>query len=144
MPRLAEQRRLPVTGLSFEYARDGWEARINLDGPDHLVPAADESGPESVYQTPEQIRTELLEFLSVGTTPELWAWYGAYDHVALAQLFGKMIELPACIPMRTNDIRQEQRRLGDPGLPYQGSGRHNALDDARHARVMHRALMSMS
>jgi hypothetical protein len=24
---------------------------------------------------------------------ELWAWYGAYDHVALAQLWGSMVAL---------------------------------------------------
>lgn len=65
----------------------------------------------------------------------LWAWYGAYDHVCLAQLFGPMVSLPNGIPMWTNDIRQEMARLGDPRMPEQESGVHNALSDARHNLV---------
>lgn len=69
---------------------------------------------------------------------QLWAWYGAYDHVALCQLFGRMIDLPRGIPMWTNDLRQEMRRLGDPdGGPQQEEGHHNALEDARHLKVKH-------
>jgi hypothetical protein len=64
---------------------------------------------------------------------ELWAWYGAYDHVALAQLYGMMIALPASIPMWTNDLRQEVHRLDCMDrLPEQTAGKHNALEDARH------------
>src|SRR3954452_20841080 len=37
------------------------------------------------------IREELLAFL--GQEPVLWAWYGAYDHVALCQLWGGMADL---------------------------------------------------
>jgi hypothetical protein len=62
---------------------------------------------------------------------ELWAWYGAYDHVCLAQLFGPMVNLPPIIPMWTNDLKQEAVRLGDPALPEQPHGLHNALEDAR-------------
>lgn len=74
----------------------------------------------------------------VGDTPfaDLWAWYGAYDHVALAQLWGRMIDLPSGIPMWTNDIKQEHARLGYPMLPEQESGSHNALADARHNMAM--------
>lgn len=68
---------------------------------------------------------------------ELWAWYGAYDHVVLAQLFGRMIDLPAGVPMWTNDVRQECARLDDPKMPEQTGTAHNALDDARHVKVMH-------
>jgi hypothetical protein len=46
--------------------------------------------------------------------PELWAWYGAYDHVALCQLWGPMIALPGGIPMFTCDLKQEAVRQGDP------------------------------
>lgn len=69
--------------------------------------------------------------------PELWAWYGAYDHVVLAQLFGRMVDFPSHIPMWTNDLRQEQHRLGNPTLPRQPGGLHNALADARHLKVQH-------
>lgn len=69
---------------------------------------------------------------------ELWADYGAYDHVALAQLWGPMIQLPPGIPMWTNDLRQEIARLGltDADLPQQEAGHHNALADARHNRAI--------
>jgi hypothetical protein len=69
---------------------------------------------------------------------ELWADYAAYDHVALCQLWGTMMQLPEGIPMWTHDLQQEAGRLGVtkrlPPLP--GATAHNALDDARE--VMHR------
>jgi hypothetical protein len=65
---------------------------------------------------------------------ELWADYGAYDHVVLAQLWGPMIYLPEGMPMFTHDIQQEARRLTVTNLPEQTGGQHNALEDARHCR----------
>jgi hypothetical protein len=78
------------------------------------------------------IAYRVAEFVLAAPDPQLWAWYGAYDHVALAQLFGPMIDLPDGIPMWTNDLRQECERLGNPRLPEQPEGEHNALADARH------------
>jgi hypothetical protein len=82
----------------------------------------------------------------VQATPdvELWADYGAYDHVVLAQLFGRMIDLPRGIPMWTNDLRQEVARLGNPPLPDQPDGEHNALADARHLKVRAEHLRSLA
>lgn len=84
----------------------------------------------------DRVRT----FINSTPDPQLWAWYGAYDHVALAQLFGPMIDLPEGIPMWTNDLRQECERLGNPQLPEQPDGVHNALADARHNLVRARFL----
>lgn len=98
----------------------------------------DTSRPEFKFvKNRRQIRDELLDFVS-GTWPEFWAWYGAYDHVALCQLFGRMIDLPDNFPMFTCDIKQEQKRLGltRDQLPVQEEGKHNALEDARFNRVM--------
>ena len=84
------------------------------------------------------IANELEEFfLQDGKhgTPELWAWYAAYDHVALCQFWGRMLQLPKGMPMWTNDIRQEMHRLGNPEMPQQTAGAHNALMDARFNRV---------
>lgn len=82
------------------------------------------------------IRNAVREFILATPDVELWAWYGAYDHVVLAQLFGRMIHLPDGVPMYTRDLRQEYDRLGAPeGLPEQAEGEHNALADARHLRV---------
>lgn len=87
------------------------------------------------------IAADVSTFLLSGPGPvELWAWYGAYDHVALSQLWGSMADHPDGIPIWTNDLRQEQHRLGDPPLPEQISGLHNALADARHLKIMFDAL----
>jgi hypothetical protein len=84
----------------------------------------------------EQVERFLLgDDLETYTDLELWADYGAYDHVVLCQLFGPMIALPPGIPMFTNDLQQELRRLGNPPLPKRASGVHNALEDARHLKT---------
>lgn len=77
---------------------------------------------------------------------ELWAWYGAYDHVALAQLFGPMVNMPKHIPQWTNDLRQTVMRLeGITGkkieLPHQDvRTEHNALQDAYHLKERYKWL----
>lgn len=84
-----------------------------------------------------QIARMVRDFLTAGAgKAELWAWYGAYDHVALAQLFGRMIDLPDGVPMWTNDLRQEAQRLGNPTMPEQETKEHHALADARHNKIM--------
>lgn len=92
------------------------------------------------------IADEVYRFLVGGDVPgsrpgvELWADYSAYDHVSLCQLFGPMIDLPGGIPMFTNDLQQELRRLGGPPQPEQAAGLHNALEDARHLKACFDAL----
>src|SRR3954470_12846411 len=80
----------------------------------------------------ERIREDLLAFLTgPGEEIELWAWLAAYDHVALAQLWGAMPALPRPIPRFTRELRQRSDDVGQPALPPM-SGRHDALVDARH------------
>lgn len=88
-----------------------------------------------------EIAANVAAFIQATPEPELWAWYGAYDHVALCQLFGRMIDLPDGVPMFTNDLKQEAVRLGNPRMPRQAEGEHNALADARHNRLMHEFLI---
>lgn len=84
------------------------------------------------------IANEVRDFLLADPSGcELWAWYAAYDHVALAQLFGRMIDLPKGIPMFTHDVRQLVSSTGYDKLPKQATGAHNALEDARHVRTMY-------
>jgi hypothetical protein len=65
---------------------------------------------------------------------ELWADYAAFDHVALAWLWGPMIDLPKGIPMFTNDLQQLATRLGSGWKPDQApEDTHNALTDAWYA-----------
>ena len=87
------------------------------------------------------IANEVREFLLAGDgKPELWAWYAAFDHVALAWLWGPMIDLPRGIPTLTKDLKQRCDDLGNPTLPEQPEGEHNALEDARHNAVRARFL----
>lgn len=93
-----------------------------------LPPPADPA-----YRSREQIRADLTALL--GTEPVLWAWYPAYDHVALCQLWGDMTALPRHLPRTTYDVRQLWDLLGRPALPTQPTDRHDALADARHVKA---------
>lgn len=77
-----------------------------------------------------EIRDAITAFTR-GTWPDFWAWYGAYDHVCLCQLWGRMIDLPNRMPMFTSDIKQLHKQAGSPKMPKQPEGLHNALADAR-------------
>ncbi len=61
-------------------------------------------------------------------------YYADYDHVALSQLFGKMLDLPPGMPMWTRDIKQWISDLGNPKIPIPKVSEHNALADARWNR----------
>ncbi|MFC7869668.1 hypothetical protein ACFUS2_00710 [[Kitasatospora] papulosa] len=89
-----------------------------------------------------QIARMVQQFILGVPDPQLWAFYSAYDHVALAQLWGPMSNLPAGIPMQTDDLVTEAKRLGltPADLPQQDTGHHNAIADARHNRDMARHL----
>lgn len=82
----------------------------------------------------KQIARMVQDFVLATPDPHLWAYYAAYDHVAVAQLFGPMSQLPDGIPMQTDDLVTEAKRLGltPADLPPQPDGLHNALADARH------------
>ena len=98
---------------------------------------------DPVVKRRERIADEVMDFIrAAGPDVVLWANYGAYDHVALAQLWGRMIDLPEGVPMFTCDIQQERLRLGLrwDELPQQESGEHNALADARHNQTVRRWL----
>ncbi len=90
------------------------------------------------------IRAELLEFLlAPGERIELWAWMSAYDHVALAQLWGDMRALPRVIPRFTHELRQKWEDAGSPPLPPAPPDQHDALADARHNLARWRALTAL-
>jgi len=64
----------------------------------------------------------------------------AYDHVALAQLWGDMRALPRQIPRFTHELRQRWEDAGCPHLPEPPSDQHDALADARHNLARWRVL----
>ncbi|MEU5091709.1 3'-5' exoribonuclease [Streptomyces sp. NPDC021356] len=133
---------LPITG------RTSLDAYLKIPATQHPRPGLDTVGPDmrdTQVKPHWVIANEVRDFIrAAGPNVELWANYGAYDHVCLAQLWGRMIDLPQGVPMFTYDIQQEARRLGLAWdeLPQQESGEHNALADARHNQTVRRWLAS--
>lgn len=76
--------------------------------------------------------------------PEFWGYYADYDWVVFCQIFGSMAELPEGWPMYCCDIKQLCDSLGNPKLPQQESTEHNALNDARWNREVHRFLCGIA
>lgn len=79
--------------------------------------------------------------------PEFWGYYSSYDHVALCQLFGTMMDLPSGWPMLTYDLRQWADSMGiteplDQFVPVKND--HHALFDARWCREAYRYLLALS
>jgi 3' exoribonuclease, RNase T-like len=127
---------------------------------EHVVPSLPRPHGEWIFDMPKrwlfdynaacvkpraQIAREVAAFILAGPDPELWADWGAYDHVVLCQLWGRMIDLPDGIPMWTHDLRQETERLGGPPLPSMpGTREHNALDDARELKFRYEWLAAQA
>lgn len=88
------------------------------------------------------IAADIVAF--VGEKPEFWAYYSAYDWVALCQLYGTMMQLPKGWPMFCMDVKQLCLSLGNPELPKQTSVEHYALADARWTKQCWEFLMSLS
>lgn len=84
-----------------------------------------------LYWKDRSVIAEELRTFCASPKPEFWAYYADYDWVVFCQLFGTMMDLPKGFPMYCRDIKQECDRLGNPPLPQQSKGEHNALEDAR-------------
>lgn len=125
-------------GVVAEDGREFYAISTEFD-PDRAVPwvrrhVLDKLPPPSspAWRSRTRIRDELWEFLRAPGLPmELWAWYAAYDHVVLAQLWGAMPALPREVPRLTREIRQHWEAAGCPPIPDPGQDRHDALADAR-------------
>ena len=106
----------------------------------HVLPKLPPPG-DSAWRSRAEIRDSLLEFLTApGEGVELWAWFAAYDHVALAQLWGAMPALPRALPRFTRELRQRWEDAGKPPLPPPPTNAHDALADARHNLTRWRAI----
>lgn len=96
------------------------------------------------------------------TKANLYGYYSAYDHVCLAWIYGKMIDLPSGMPMYTKDLKQildENLTRSTPGnnpiafsfknniklhkdYPTQDN-LHDALDDAKWNKKLHEFINSL-
>ena len=122
----------------FDPARAGnWVRRHVLD----KLP----SPGDKAWRNRRVIRDELVAFFGAGDGDvELWAWYAAYDHVVLAQLWGTMPELPRSIPRFTKELRQLWEDADFPVIPDSGPEQHHALADARLNLARWRAIVSLA
>ena len=84
----------------------------------------------SQWRTHFEIKLGVLGFIADDPKPEFWGYYADYDWVAFCQLFGTMMDLPKGWPMYCRDLKQLADAVGNPQLPEQGKGEHNALADA--------------
>lgn len=115
-----------AVSTEFDPARAIPWVRVNVL--DKLPPPADPA-----WRSRDRIRDDLLGYLTApGQGLELWAWYAAYDHVVLCQLWGAMPALPRAVPRYTKDLRQRWDDVGRPELPPAPADQHDALADARH------------
>jgi len=121
-----EGREFYAVSTEFDPARAIPWVRVNVL--DKLPPPADPA-----WRSRDRIRDDLLGYLTApGQGLELWAWYAAYDHVVLCQLWGAMPALPRAVPRYTKDLRQRWDDVGRPELPPAPADQHDALADARH------------
>lgn len=103
----------------------------------HLPHNSDGSLDFSQMKMKFTIAQEVLAFLLADNEGDdsrkrqLWAWYGAFDHVALAWLWGPMVDMPRGIPWFTRDLKQVHAAQGYPTIPENNDTLHHALADAR-------------
>lgn len=99
------------------------------------------SGTPTVWYNRAQIQAEVQNFLNRnspyvagnpgGEKPEFYGWYCDYDWVVFCQLWGTMMDLPKTFPRYCRDLKQTCDEKGNPELPKQEAGKHNALGDAK-------------
>ena len=104
---------------------------VNKDN--HLMPL--KLNPSKVlpyWSSKEEIKEEVIKFVTKnGEKPTFIGYYADYDWVTMAQLFGKMIDLPKGFPMYCKDLKQWIDDLGNPLIPESiDTGHHHALLDA--------------
>lgn len=97
----------------------------------NVFPQLGKRGPK---KTRKLIAREIIDF--VGAEPKFWAFFSAYDWVALCQLFGTMMDLPKGWPMWCRDLKQELSRQGIVDLPAQMTVEHDALADAMYTKEL--------
>lgn len=93
----------------------------------------------SLYRPTDLIRNEIRDFVFAPHEPpyEFWGYFPAYDHVALMQLYGTMMQRPALFPMHTRCVGEYADRLEVTSmLPQQPIDQHNALSDARWTKTV--------
>jgi hypothetical protein len=87
-----------------------------------------------VWKNKKQIAADLVKFLKIREDDQdiqFVGYYADYDHVVLAQLFGRMVDMPSNINYFTLDIKQEAVMNDIDLSKIPNEDEHNALADAR-------------
>lgn len=96
-------------------------------------------------QIAEEVRKFICDSPTYWSDNKLYGYYVAYDHVVLAQLFGRMVDMPREIPWFSFDLKQmvaSDHRLGTlPDTVKQDGTRHHALEDARWNKKLYEAII---
>jgi len=97
------------------------------------------------WLTRAELRDVAGKWLEARAPLELWAYYGAHDHIALTQLWGPLNNAPAWLPWVTRDIKAEMDRLGVPreDLPPDPVRAHDPLEDALWNLTAHDVLRKL-
>lgn len=122
-------RTLYCVNSDFDWSLSGSQMDwLNLNVKPHLFNVPD--GVDVCNCSLKTIASNVKMFLSHFENFELWGYYSSYDHVALAQLFGPMVNWPF-ETMYTNDIKQlmSMYKIKKNLLP-KNSKVHNAMYDA--------------
>lgn len=122
----------------FAWLRENVWKHLPTTGPGQLSLNRYSQDVKEKWKIAQEVRSFMLREASSEPLPsvELWGEYPAYDHVVLCQLWGRMIDLPKGIPMRTNCIVQYAESMGvkEHQFPKQDPDTlHHALYDARHS-----------
>lgn len=97
----------------------------------------------SVKSVP-QIGQDIADYFAAtdADTTRLWAWYGGQDICRLHSLWDNDWQaMPGQIPQWFNELETLRWQAGNPEMPEQSAGLHNALADAKHNRTMHQFLL---
>lgn len=117
-----------------EFYRCSLDADLSLASPwvrQNVMPHLPRYG-DKAWAPRDNIRLDLDSFImDGGHSPCFWAYYADYDWVALCQLYGRMIDLPAHFPKYCMDLKQYSVMLGSPPHPPQPVNAHDARADAR-------------
>lgn len=107
----------------------------------------DEHPDRAGLKTPGRIRDDIAAYFTDtdADTTHLWAYYGGQDICRLHSLWDNdWTAMPDQIPRWFNELETLRWQAGNPVLPEQGNGAHNALEDARHNRTIHQFLTSLT
>lgn len=104
----------------------------------------DEDHPDYCYvMEKNQILDDVLQFTQIPDV-ELWAYFGSYDFVVLAQIFRGMMNMPGKLQAPPRDLVHliEGSNVDEASLPKQ-KNQYKSIDDARWNRDVYNHIMGV-